>query len=65
MKLGTEALEDLFIPIKTEGSDFELVPHPPTDNEIHEFQKILLSDEFDWDPSNIFLGFIQWRRSIG
>ena len=26
--------------------------HPPTDNKLHKCQRILLSDEFDWDPSN-------------
>ena len=46
-----EASEDLFIPMKMEGSTFGLVAHPHTDNKLHEFQTILLSDECDWDPS--------------
>ena len=62
--LGIEASEDLFTPITIEGSTCGLVTNPPTDNELHEFQNILLSDEFDWDSSNIFLKFLQWR-SIG
>ena len=32
-----------------------MVTHPPTDDEIHECQKILISYEFDWYPSkNLF-----------
>ena len=46
-KLGIEAPEDLFIPMPTEVSNFGLVTHPPTDNDLHECQKIILSDEFD------------------
>ena len=33
--LGIEASEDLFIPMKMEGSTCGIVTHPPTDNEIH------------------------------
>ena len=29
-----------------------IIAHPNTDNDLHEFQWILLSDEFDWEPSN-------------
>ena len=46
-KLGIEAPEDLFIPMPTEVSNCGLVTHPPTDNDLHECQKIILSDEFD------------------
>ena len=49
-KLGIEASEDLFIPMTMEGSTCGLVTHPPTDDELHECQHILLSDEFDCDP---------------
>ena len=51
-KLGIKASEDLFIPMTTEGSTCRLVTHPPNDNNIHECQKIFLSDEFYWDTSN-------------
>ena len=54
-KLVIEATEDLFISMKMEVSTCMLVTHPPTDNELHEYRNILLSDEFDWDPSkNLF-----------
>ena len=39
-----------------EGSTYGIVTHPPTDDELHEFQNILLSDEFDWYPSNNLFG---------
>ena len=26
--------------------------HPPNDNELHDYQQIILSDELDWDSSN-------------
>ena len=64
-KLGIEAPENLFIPMPMEGSTYGLTTHPPTDDDIHECQNILLSDEFDWNLSNNFLKFLQWRRSIG
>ena len=50
--MGIESSEDLFIPMTMEGSTCGIVTHPTTDNELHECQNILLSDEFDWDPSN-------------
>ena len=54
-KLGIEASEDMFFPMTMEGSTYGLVTHSPTYNELHECQKILLSDGFDWDPSkNLF-----------
>ena len=34
------------------GSTCGTITHPPTDDYIRECQKILLSDEFDWDLSN-------------
>ena len=34
------------------GSTCGTITQPPTDDYIRECQKILLSDEFDWDPSN-------------
>ena len=49
-KLGIEASEDLFTSMTMEGPTCGLVMHPPTDDELHECQNILLSDEFDWDP---------------
>ena len=48
-KLGIETSEDLFISMTMKGSTCGLVKHPPTDYKLHECQKILLSDEFDWD----------------
>ena len=41
-KLVIEASEDLLIPMTMEGSNFGLVMHPPTGNDIHECQNILL-----------------------
>ena len=52
MNLGIEASEDLFIPMKMEVSTCGIVTHPPNDDEIHDREDIILSDEFDWDPSN-------------
>ena len=49
-KLGIEAPEDLLIPMTMEGSNCGLVTHPSTENDLYECQKIILSDEFDWDP---------------
>ena len=54
-KLVIEASEYLFIPITTEGSTCGIVAYPTNDNELRECHKIILSDEFDWDPSNIFV----------
>ena len=51
-KLVIEASEGLLIPMKMEGSTCGIVTHPTTDDEIHECQKILILDEFDWYPSN-------------
>ena len=53
-KLVIEASEDLLIPMAMEGSTLRLVTHPPTDEELYEYQRIFLSDEFDWDPSIFF-----------
>ena len=47
-----ESSEDVFIPMTMEGSTCGLVTHPPTDDKLHECKNILLSDEFDWYPSN-------------
>ena len=44
--------EDLFIPMTMEGSTCGIITHPPTDYQIHGCQRILLSDKFDWYPSN-------------
>ena len=53
--LRIEALEDLSIPMKMEGSTFGIFMDPPTEDELHECQNIVLSDEFDWDTSkNLF-----------
>ena len=54
--LGIKASEDLFIPMTMEGSTCGIVTHPPTEYELYGYQKILLSDEFYWDPSNNFFG---------
>ena len=35
-----------------EGSTCGIVTHPTTDDDLHEYQSILLSDEFDWYLSN-------------
>ena len=51
-KLVIQASEDLFISMKMEGSTSGLVTHLPTYEKNLECQNILLSDEFDWDPSN-------------
>ena len=51
-KLVIEASEDLLIPMAMEGSTLNIVLHPPTDNDIHDCQQVLLSDEFYWYPSN-------------
>ena len=48
--LVIEASEDLFIPMTMEVSTWGIVTHVPIDDELHECQNILLSDEFDWDP---------------
>ena len=40
--------------MELEGSSCGIVTHPLTDDDLHECQRILLSDEFDWDPSNNF-----------
>ena len=50
--MGIEASEDLFIPMTMEGSTCGLVTHPSTDNELHEYHKIILLYGFDWYPSN-------------
>ena len=55
-KLGIEALEDLFVPMTMEGSTCGIIMHPPTDNELHECQNILPSDELYWDLSNNLFG---------
>ena len=52
--LGIEASSELLIPMTIEGPTCGIFMQPPTDEEIHECQNILLSDEFDWDTSNIF-----------
>ena len=38
------------------GSTYGLVTLPPTDNEPRELQRILIPDEFEWDPSNNLFG---------
>ena len=55
-KFVIEALEDLFIPIKMEGSTCGIVTHPHTDKELCECQNILLSDGFYWYPSKNLFG---------
>ena len=53
--MGIEASEDLFIPMKMEGSTYGLVTHPPTDENLRECKNIIPSDEFYWDLSkNLF-----------
>ena len=42
--------------MKIKGLACWLVTHPPTDNQLHECWNILLSDEFDWDPSKNLFG---------
>ena len=38
-----------------EGSTCAIIIQPPTDDDIHDFQHIFLSDEFDWHLSkNLF-----------
>ena len=37
-KLGIEASEYLFIQMATERSNCGIIMHPPTDNEIHNYQ---------------------------
>ena len=54
--LGIEASEDLFTPMTTEGSTCGIATPPPTDDELHECQNILRSDEFYWYPSNNLFG---------
>ena len=49
-KLEIEASEELVVPMPMEKSTRGIVTHPPTDEELHECQNILSSDEFDWDP---------------
>ena len=51
-KLIIGASEDLFIQMVMEGSTCGIITHPPTDYHIHGCQRILLSDKFDWYPSN-------------
>ena len=51
-KLGIEALEEIFIPMKMKGSTCGIIMRLPTYDDIHEYQHILLSDEFDWNPLN-------------
>ena len=53
------------VPTTMEVSTCGIVTHPHTDYWLHECQKILLPDEFDWYPSNNLFRFLQWRRSIG
>ena len=54
-KPGIESSEDLFILTKMEGSTCGTVTNTSTDNDIHECQNSLLSDEFGWCPSkNLF-----------
>ena len=55
-KLVIKSSEDLFIPMAMEVSNCVIITHPPTKNNIHEYQLILLSHEFDWYPSNILFG---------
>ena len=43
-KLVIEASEYLFIPMQMEGSTYGLIPLLTTDNELHKYQHILLSD---------------------
>ena len=35
-----------------EGSTFGTITHPPTNNDVHEFQLIMISDNFDWVTAN-------------
>ena len=53
-KLRIEASEDLFTPMTMKGSTCGIATHPPTEDELHECQNILLSDIFYWDPSQNF-----------
>ena len=43
-KLLIEESKYLFIPMEIEGLTCEVITHPPTNNELHEYQQILLSD---------------------
>ena len=50
-----EELEDLSIPMSMEVSTCGITTHPPTGDEIHNCQRILRSDGFNWDTSkNLF-----------
>ena len=53
--------------MKMGGSTYELMTHPPTDDELHECQNILLSDEFYWDTSKNLLEILsmeeEYRKS--
>ena len=55
-KLRIEASEDLFIPMKMEGSTCGIITYPPTYYNVHVCQRIILSDVFDWDPSKNLFG---------
>ena len=45
-----ETSEDLSVPMTMEVSTCGIFTHPTTNNELYERQKIILLDEFDWDP---------------
>ena len=63
-KLGIEASEDLFVPMKMEGSTCGIITHPTTEDELNEFQNILLSDTFYWDPSKSFFSDLLNRGGV-
>ena len=48
--LGIKASENLFIPMAMEVSTCGIITHHTTDYELQYCQRIILSDEFDWDP---------------
>ena len=56
--IGIEESEDLFISMTMERSTCGIVKHPPTNDELHGCQKMIISDEFYWDTlNNLFENF--------
>ena len=43
-------------PTKMEKSTCGIITYPTNKDDLHKYQKIILSDEFDWDPSNNLFG---------
>ena len=47
------------------GSTCGIVTHPPTEDDNHKRQNIILSDEFDWDPSKNLFEMSSTEEGIG